>query len=108
MPSSGSTTSRIASSRSNIISSSGVAVSLTIDLLDGMGCLSQRILEGHPAQQRALYARRILGDAGESDPVADNVLVPFDCSPRRDHRGERVDGLQRIRDALTDHLLREH
>src|SRR5262249_54299679 len=108
MPSSGSTTSRIASSRSARNSSSGAVVSLIPDLLQAFACLSQRVLASQPAEQRAFHPRRIFGHSGEGDAVAQYILVPLHGSARGDHVGKRVDGLQRLGHALTDHLLGEH
>src|ERR1700755_1114165 len=82
MPSSGSTTSRIASSRSAMNSSLGTAVSLIRRLLTG---LRQRVFESHPTQQRALDARRVLGHPGEGNAVAEHILVAHNASAGRNH-----------------------
>src|ERR1700709_2501983 len=105
MPSSGSTTSRIASSRSARNSSLGTAVSLICRLLTG---LRHCIFEGHPAQQRTFDPRRILGHPGEGDTVAEHIFVALDVAAGRNHLVERRNGLQRIADTLTDHQVREY
>src|SRR3954464_683059 len=105
IPSSGSTTSRIASSRSASSSSLGTAVSLIWCLLTG---LRKRVLESHPSQQRAFHPRRVLRDTGECDAVSDYILVALDRAARGHHLGERRDGLERVSDALADHLVGQH
>src|ERR1700755_646644 len=105
MPSSGSTTSRIASSRSARNSSLGTAVSLIWRLLTSLG---NSVFEGHPAQQRTLDASRILGHPGESDAVTEHVLVTLDVAAGRNHFVERRDGLQRVADSLADQQIGEH
>src|SRR5690349_14018306 len=112
MPSSGSTTSRIASSRSARNSSSCAVVSLICYLLEvcasariGFG---QSIFESHPSQQGAFHPGGVFGHPGERDPVAQHVLVALNGAARGHHLGERGDGLERLADALTDHLLGEH
>src|SRR5579875_622103 len=105
MPSSGSTTSCIASSMSASSSLSGAAVSLIRYLL----CAGPRqcVFESHPAEQRAFHPGRILRDAGERDAVAQHLLVTLHGASRGHHLGERGDGLDRLADALADHLLGE-
>src|SRR5687767_2422897 len=96
MPSSGSTTSFIAS----MTSSSDVALlgrssrstsgkSLVSDMVflrsqDG-------ILERHPRQQRAFHAGRKLGDAGKGDTVFQDVLVGDDLPLALHHGVELIE-----------------
>src|SRR5689334_10407246 len=84
MPSSGSTTSRMASSTSATF---GIAVSwvvmvsgLRVDRAGVEGgrvdpCLVQRVRERHPSQQSTLHACGVLRDAGKRDAVADDLFV---------------------------------
>src|SRR6516225_6544818 len=105
MPSSGSTTSRIASSTSASNSLSGAEVSLIFNLLDIFSRLRERIFKRHPAEQRTFDPGRILGDAGERDAVAQHILVAGHRSAGRHHLGEPGNGLQCLPNALTYHLL---
>src|SRR4051794_10628372 len=105
MPSSGSTTSRIASSRSARNSSLGTAVSLIWRLLTG---LRHCVLEGHPTQQRTLDPRRILGHPGEGDTVAEHIFVARHIAAGRNHLVECRYRLQRITDVLADHQVGEY
>src|SRR3954463_13293540 len=105
MPSSGSTTSRIASSRSARNSSLGTAVSLIWRLLTG---LRHCVFEGHPTQQRTLDPRRILGHPGEGDTVAEHIFVAHHIAAGRNHLAECRHGLQRITDVFADHQLGEY
>src|ERR1700741_5253482 len=100
MPSSGSTTSRIASSTSASSSLSDAVISLILNLLDIFNRLRQRVFKRHPAEQRAFDPGRILCDAGERDAVTQNVLVTGNSSPRRHHLGERGNGFQRLPNGL--------
>ena len=85
MPSSGSTTSRIASSTSSTASQSprrrGLARAASARRASvgrrGDG-LRRRVLPRHPAQQRALDPGRVLRDAGERDRVLQHLLVRLD------------------------------
>src|SRR5581483_7469103 len=106
MPSSGSTTSCMASSTSASSSLSDAAVSLILDLL--RAGLGQRIFKRHPAQQRTFDPGGIFGDARERDTVAEYILVAGDGAPRSHHLGERGDGLDRFAHGLPNHLLGEH
>src|SRR5882757_4822343 len=105
IPSSGSTTSRMASSRSPSSSSLGTAVSLIARLLTG---LRHCVFEGHPAQQRTFDPRRVLGHPREGDAVAEYILVALNLAAGRNHLVECRDGLQRIADAPADDQVREH
>src|ERR1700682_2458569 len=107
MPSSGSTTSRIASSRSASSSSLGAAVSLIV-FLQFVAGLSQSVFECHPAQQRAFHAGRVLGDTRECDAVSQYIFVTLNGSARRNHLGERRHRRQGVPDALADHLIGQH
>src|ERR1700755_2328727 len=108
MPSSGSTTSRIASSTSASNSSSGAVISLIPDLLQGFAGLGQCILKRHPTEQGAFHPGGVLGHSGECYSVTQDILITLDSSARGHHFSKRRDGLQRFADALTDHLLGEH
>ena len=73
MPSSGSTTSRSASSTSATLA--GVVVSVVL-VESGSGGLVQGVGEGGPAQERALHPGGVLGDAGEGHAVAEESSSP--------------------------------
>src|ERR687892_44309 len=117
MPSSGSTTSRMASSRSSIETSppfsaagaggSGIPAAPRTDgprravrgtvLGPGDG-----VLERHPPEQRALHAGRVAGDAGERDAVAEHVLVRLDQPAALRHLLERGEDLAGFLDRPAD------
>src|ERR1700733_13939666 len=76
-PSSGSTTSRRASTRSSVsgvISSSGPLVPVSSVILF-LQRLHGRVLPGHPAEQGALDPGRVLRHSGERHAVAEDFLV---------------------------------
>ena len=68
----------------------------------------QRVLERHPAQQSALHPRRVPGDAGERDPVAEHVLVRLDLAAALRHLLERVQHREAVLDGLADDEVGEH
>ena len=71
-----------------------------------MAGLRQRILERHPAQQRALHPRRVLGHAREGDAVADDVLVTLDVTARLPIISPNASTIfSASRHGLTDHLV---
>src|SRR3984885_8258923 len=76
-PSSGSTTSRRASTRSSVssvICSKGPLASVSSVILFLQG-LRGRVLPGHPAEQGALDPGRVLRYSGERHAVAEDFLV---------------------------------
>ena len=136
MPSSGSTTSFIASVTSSMVvvpppeplasGTSGrsswravpVAVVVGVRVLrhrfsprsrpGGVEGLRRGVLPGHPGQQGALHARGELGDAGERDAVLEGLLVGLDGALAL-HQGEEllVDA-HRLVDRLADHQVGQH
>src|SRR4051812_28321949 len=107
MPSSGSTTSFIASVTSSIdtvdvptppAASGTSGRSLwSIGWVSGIGVLlgsDEGVLEGHPGQECALDARGQLGGAGEGDRVLEDVLVGLDLALAAHHLEER--GVDRL------------
>src|SRR4051812_8470996 len=101
MPSSGSTTSRMAS----VMASAGVSVSLM-----GSPChvvlrqrsLGDRVLEGHPAEQRALDASRIARDTDERDGILEHVLIGLALPPRLHEAEELLPHGEAVLERLPD------
>ena len=105
MPSSGSTTSRRASSTSATLA--GLAGGRGLGHCSGSFGLVQGIGERHPRQEGALDARGVLRDAGEGDAVADLLLVAGVLALAREHRAHRLERLAGVGDGLAGDLLGE-
>src|SRR5690554_1074361 len=91
MPSSGSMTSRRASSTSAAVA--------TLSAMICSSRLRDRIAQGHPAQQRALDTRRILPHSGERRRIAEEVLALL-VQRLALVVHERLEGLEELVDAL--------
>src|SRR5262245_1729504 len=118
MPSSGSTTSFIASSTSSsdalfTAAAPPGAVPVSVASLMIASYTSQslygRVLERQPRQQGALDPVRVLRDPGEGDPVLEDRLVRDRLTPRvAHHRAELLHCGERVLDGAADQHLVEH
>src|SRR5712692_1003657 len=105
MPSSGSTTSRIASRRS---STSGLSSVSFVSVIGPPECLCRRVLPRHPAEQGALDPGRELGHADEGDRVAKDALVRLAVPARVHQLGERCRNLHRLTHRAADEQVTQH
>src|SRR4029453_10169153 len=112
MPSSGSTTSRSASSTSATFAGVWVVSVMSSALLcDGFGkhdvdaSADQCVGEGGPAQQGALDASGVPGDPGKGHTVADHRLVTRVLALGGQHRAHGVVCLERLAHGVSGYLL---
>src|SRR6478609_8871186 len=121
MPSSGSTTSFIASVTSSTLTvevpTPPVAAGTSGRSPWSMGAGSvigvllgsdEGVLEGHPGQECALDARGELGGAGEGDGVLEDVLVGLHLSLAAHHLEEGLADRLGLGDGLADQELGHH
>src|SRR4029077_14437789 len=118
MPSSGSTTSRSASSTSSgsvppavacgasVCVTSAVSWSISVTPASAglvvLHRLRGRVLPGHPAEKGALDPGRVLRYPGERDRVPEHVLVGLGLAPRLHEGDELAAGGQGVADRLAD------
>ena len=86
--------------------------SMAHSLLSSIVCSTRpagcRVLPRHPGQQRALHARGELRDAGERDPVLQHLLVGLHVALALHQGQELLVDRHRLVDRLADHEVGHH
>src|SRR6266567_1847946 len=110
IPSSGSTTSLSASSKSSIsglVPGAPSSASCACVILAPY-CLGGRVLPCHPAKERALDPRRVLGHPGEHHGVAKHLIVGLGRVAGTHQFEEFRTDLHRLADRLADQQVGQH